>query len=93
LGTVKFEKSVADSIPSHVLDMYSREAILLLRGKKKRDEILIDEIVVPPLATHGVRFSAFSSYMLPMDLRIVGLSHSQGLFGRTNHKNHLRAET
>jgi proteasome lid subunit RPN8/RPN11 len=76
LTTVKFEKSVVDSILSHALDMYPREAILLLRGKKKRDEILIDEIVVPPLATHGVRFSAFPSNMLPMDLRIVGVSHS-----------------
>jgi proteasome lid subunit RPN8/RPN11 len=76
LTTVKFEKPVADSILSHALDMYPREAILLLRGKKKRDEILIDEIVVPPLATHGVRFSAFPSYMLPMDLRVMGVSHS-----------------
>jgi proteasome lid subunit RPN8/RPN11 len=76
LTTVKFEKLVVDSILSHALDMYPREAILLLRGKKKRDEILIDEIVVPPLATHGVRFSAFPSYMLPMDLRVMGVSHS-----------------
>jgi proteasome lid subunit RPN8/RPN11 len=76
LTTVKFEKSVVDSILSHALDMYPREAILLLRGKKKKDEILVDEIVVPPLATHGVRFSAFPSYMLPMDLRIMGVSHS-----------------
>ena len=76
LTTVKFEKSVVDSILSHALDMYPREAILLLRGKKKRDEILVDEIVVPPLATHGVRFSAFPIYMLPMDLRIMGVSHS-----------------
>ena len=76
MTTVKFEKLVVDSILSHALDMYPREAILLLRGKKKRDEILIDEIVVPPLATHGVRFSAFPSYMLPMDLRIMGVSHS-----------------
>jgi proteasome lid subunit RPN8/RPN11 len=76
LTTVKFEKLVVDSILSHALDMYPREAILLLRGKKKRDEILVDEIVVPPLATHGVRFSAFPSYMLPMDLRVMGVSHS-----------------
>ena len=76
MTTVKFEKSVVDSILSHALDMYPREAILLLRGKKDRDEILIDEIVVPPLATHGVRFSAFPTHMLPMDLRIMGVSHS-----------------
>ena len=76
LTIVRFEKSVVDSILSHALTMYPREAILLLRGKKERDEILIDEIVVPPLATHGVRFSAFPGYMLPMDLRVMGVSHS-----------------
>jgi proteasome lid subunit RPN8/RPN11 len=76
LTIVRFEKSVVDSILSHALTMYPREAILLLRGKKERDEILIDEIVVPPLAMHGTRFSAFPSYMLPMDLRVAGVSHS-----------------
>jgi proteasome lid subunit RPN8/RPN11 len=76
LTIVRFEQSVIDSILSHALDTYPREAILLLRGKKDKDEILIDTIVVPPLATHGLRFSSFSSYMLPMDLRIMGVSHS-----------------
>ena len=73
---VRFEKSVVDSILSHALDTYPREAILLLRGKKKRDEILINQIVVPPLATHGLGFSSFPSYMLPMDLHVMGVSHS-----------------
>jgi proteasome lid subunit RPN8/RPN11 len=76
LTIVSFEKSVVDSILSHALDTYPREAILLLRGKKKRDEILINQIVVPPLATHGLGFSSFPSYMLPMDLRLMGVSHS-----------------
>jgi proteasome lid subunit RPN8/RPN11 len=76
LTIVRFEQSVVDSILSHGLDMYPREGILLLRGKKDKDEILIDGIVVPPLATHGLRFSSFPSYMLPMDLRVMGVSHS-----------------
>ena len=76
MTTVRFEQSVVDSILSHALDMYPREAILLLRGKKDKDEILIDTIVVPPLAMHGLRYSAFSGFMLPMDLRVMGVSHS-----------------
>jgi proteasome lid subunit RPN8/RPN11 len=76
LATVRFEKSVVDSILSHALDTHPKEAILLLRGKKDRDGILVNEIVVPPLATHAARFSAFPSYMLPMDLRVMGVSHS-----------------
>ena len=65
-----------DSILSHAIDTYPREAILLLRGKKAGNELLIDEVVVPPLATHGVGFSGFPSLMLPLDLRVVGVSHS-----------------
>jgi len=76
LTIVRFEKSVLDSILSHSLNMYPKEAILLLRGKKERNEILINEIVVPPLAMHGLRFSGFPSHMLPMDLRVMGVSHS-----------------
>jgi proteasome lid subunit RPN8/RPN11 len=76
LTILRFEKSVLDSILSHALNMYPKEAILLLRGKKERDEILINEIVVPPLATHGLGFSSFPGYMLPMDLRVMGVSHS-----------------
>ncbi len=73
---VRFEQSVVDSILSHALSTYPREAILLLRGKKERDGILVNEIVVPPLATHGFGFSGFPSYMLPMDLHVMGVSHS-----------------
>ena len=76
LTTVRFEKSVIDSILSHALDTYPREAILLLRGKKGGDELLINDIVVPPLATHGFGVSGFPSFMLPLDLRVVGVSHS-----------------
>ena len=73
---VRFEKFVVDSILGHALNTHPKEAILLLRGKKERDELLINEIVVPPLATHGVGFSGFPIYMLPLDLRVIGVSHS-----------------
>ena len=61
---------------SHALSMYPREAILLLRGKKDKNAIVVDEVLLAPLATHGTGFSGFPTYMLPMDLRIVGVSHS-----------------
>ena len=73
---VRFEKSVADSILSYSLDAYPREGILLLRGKADKNGILISEVVIPPLATHGRGFSGFSSMMLPMDLSVIGISHS-----------------
>jgi len=56
--------------------MYPRETILLLRGKAEKDQILISEILIPPLASHGRGFSGFSNVMLPMDLSVMGVSHS-----------------
>jgi hypothetical protein len=49
---VRFEKQVADSILTSALDAYPRETILLLRGKAKKDEILLNDILIPPLAVH-----------------------------------------
>lgn len=76
ISVVRFKKSVADSILSYAMDAYPKEGILLLRGKAEKDEILISEVLIPPLATHGVGFSSFSHMMLPMDLSVMGVSHS-----------------
>ena len=73
---VQFEESVADSILSAALSAYPNEAILLLRGKVKDEGILINDVLIPPLATHGRGFSDFRGVMLPMDLRLVGVAHS-----------------
>jgi len=76
INLVRFEKSVADSLLSYAIDSYPKEAILLLRGKAGKDGILINEVLIPPLATHGRGFSSFSNIMLPMDLSVMGVSHS-----------------
>ncbi|MEM3051210.1 MAG: Mov34/MPN/PAD-1 family protein [Candidatus Bathyarchaeia archaeon] len=56
--------------------LYPRETILLLRGKKRKDVIIVDELVVPPLATYGAGFANIPLHMLPMDFSIVGIVHS-----------------
>ena len=56
--------------------LYPRETILLLRGKKTKDTICVEELVVPPLATYGDGFANIPLYMLPMDFSIVGTVHS-----------------
>jgi proteasome lid subunit RPN8/RPN11 len=73
---VQFEETVADSVLTSALGTYPNEAILLLRGKVAREVILVNEVLIPPLATHGRGFSDFRGVMLPMDLRLVGVSHS-----------------
>ena len=56
--------------------VYPRETILLLRGKAKKGRVRITDIVIPPMATHGQRFSGFPTHMLPMDFSIIGSVHS-----------------
>ncbi|MGA3108118.1 MAG: Mov34/MPN/PAD-1 family protein [Candidatus Bathyarchaeia archaeon] len=76
LSVIRFKKIVADSILSYSIHAYPKEGILLLRGKKGKDGVLITDVLIPPLATHGRGFSGFSSFMLPMDLSVIGISHS-----------------
>jgi proteasome lid subunit RPN8/RPN11 len=76
IKVVRLEESVANSILTSALDVYPNEAILLLRGALRKDEIIIKDVLIPPLATHGRGFSGFPRFMLPMDLSIVGVSHS-----------------
>lgn len=56
--------------------LYPKETILLLRGKKSKDQIRIVELVVPPLANYGYGFADYPLHMLPMDFSLVGTVHS-----------------
>jgi proteasome lid subunit RPN8/RPN11 len=57
-------------------NLYPRETILLLRGKKNRDLLTISELIVPPLANYGRGFANIPLHMLPIDFSIVGTAHS-----------------
>ena len=74
--TVSICKEVLDAILEGAKRVYPRESILLLRGKRKKGSIAISDLVVPPFATRGLRFSSVPVHMLPMDFSIVGTMHS-----------------
>ena len=74
--TVEIKREVIEGLLSYAAYAHPREAILLLRGKARKDAILIEELIVPPLATHGQGFASFHSNMLPIDFSIVGVAHS-----------------
>jgi proteasome lid subunit RPN8/RPN11 len=73
---VHFEKSVADSILTAAMSAHPRETVLLLQGRKSGDEIRLNSILIPPLATYGGGFSVYLGSMLPWDLTIMGAAHS-----------------
>jgi len=65
-----------ESLLAYAREAYPREGILLLRGKSRRRDIHITDVLIPPLATHARSFSSFPLQMLPLDLSVVGTAHS-----------------
>jgi len=70
------ERAVVDSILSYAQMFHPRESILLLKGKIDKKKIVINDVQIPPLATHGNTFSAFPLHTLPIDFSVIGVAHS-----------------
>ncbi len=69
-------RQVVDSLLTYSRLQHPREGILLLRGKRRKDTVEVESVVIPPNAIHGDGFSSFSWTMLPIDLSYVGVAHS-----------------
>lgn len=74
--TVSMSQELLDSIFEGAKRLYPKETILLLRGKKSKDTIRINDLLVPPLATYGQGFANYPLHLLPMDFSLVGTVHS-----------------
>ena len=78
----KFERNISltkdarDGILSFCKMNHPNEGILILRGKSKRGDVFIDELVVPPFSETGADFAGFPHNPLPLDLSYVGIVHS-----------------
>lgn len=73
---IKLKKEVLDSILSFCNMKHPDEGILILRGKSKKGNLLIDGLIVPPFAFGAHSSSGFPRNMLPGDLSYVGTVHS-----------------
>lgn len=73
---IKLKKDVLDSILSFCKIKHPNEAILILRGKSKKGNVLIDGLIIPPFAFNAHASSGFPHYMLPADISYVGVVHS-----------------
>lgn len=70
------ELAVVDSLLSYARMCHPRESILLLKGKVSKNKIIITDVQIPPLATHGNSFSSFPLSTLPIDFSVIGVAHS-----------------
>jgi proteasome lid subunit RPN8/RPN11 len=73
---VSMNAELLNSIFEGAKRLYPKETILLLRGKKRKNEIRVSDLVVPPLAVYGYGFANLPFYRLPMDFSVVGTVHS-----------------
>jgi proteasome lid subunit RPN8/RPN11 len=73
---VFLKQSVVESILSYAQMFHPRESILILKGKIDKKKIVVTDIQIPPLATHGSTFSGFPLSRLPIDFSVVGVAHS-----------------
>ncbi|MCE9617120.1 MAG: Mov34/MPN/PAD-1 family protein [Nitrosarchaeum sp.] len=73
---ISLQKTVLDSILSYCQMKHPNECILILKGKSKQGQILIDGLVIPPFHYSGPTFAGFPHSFLPFDMSYVGVVHS-----------------
>jgi proteasome lid subunit RPN8/RPN11 len=69
-------RRVADGIITYAKSWHPQEGILILQGKIKKGEIVVEGLIIPPFSLHGPYYSGFSGYELPFDLSYIGTAHS-----------------
>jgi proteasome lid subunit RPN8/RPN11 len=73
---VSIDRELVGLILAGAKNLYPKESILLLRGKKSGNSMKITDLLVPPLANYGRGFAEIQLHRLPMDFSIVGTVHS-----------------
>lgn len=73
---IQVERSVVESVLSYAQMCHPNESILLLKGKIDKKKIVVTDVQIPPLATHGSTFSGFPLSRLPIDFSVIGVAHS-----------------
>ena len=74
--TITIMEEVRDGILSYCKMNHPNEGILVLRGKAKKDHILIEGLVIPPFSHSGPTFAGFPHSFLPFDPSYMGTVHS-----------------
>lgn len=69
-------RQAADGIITYSKTHHPNEAILVLQGKKDKDEIVVNGLIIPPFSMSGPFYSGFPVYDLPFDLSYMGTAHS-----------------
>ena len=73
---VSLKKDALDGILSYCKMKHPNECVLILRGKSKNRNIIVESLVIPPFSETGPTFAGFPHSFLPLDFSYVGIVHS-----------------
>ena len=73
---ITLKKDTRDGILSYCKMNHPNEGLLILKGKSKKGNVIIDGLVVPPFSESGPTFAGFPHSFLPFDFSYVGTVHS-----------------
>jgi len=73
---VAITHNVINGLISYSKMHHPYEGILILEGERKKTEIFINNLVIPPFSEHGPFYSGFPINELPLDLKYLGTAHS-----------------
>ena len=76
LVSVSMSLELLDSIFEGARQLYPKETILMLRGKKSKGTLRITDLIIPPLATYSHGSASYPFHLLPIDFTLVGTVHS-----------------
>jgi len=73
---LKITNSLLNSILSYSKEKHPDEMLLLLRGKKKGDELILYQAVFPPFMYSNWHSATYNPLHLPIDFSIQATAHS-----------------
>lgn len=74
--SVTLTKETQEGILSYCKMNHPDEMVLILKGKSKKGNVLVEGLVIPPFSETGPTFAGFPSSFLPLDLSYIGMAHS-----------------
>jgi proteasome lid subunit RPN8/RPN11 len=73
---VHLTRTLMRSLLAFAHDQYPNEMLVLLRGKRSGESLLVHQVVFAPFMLGGRSSSTFNPYQVPIDSSIVGTAHS-----------------
>jgi proteasome lid subunit RPN8/RPN11 len=73
---IELTKALAESLLDFSKDQYPNEMLVLLRAKKTKETVRVNQVVFAPFMASGHSEATFNPYQVPIDSSIVGTAHS-----------------